>query len=252
MKSPSSKDAIFQIWKIKQDYFLKDKTLKVFISPFSGEINMDGIIECYSKKVKSKTISALHSHFVNFKQILGFKRLQRKTKIDSVLKKCKSKFVKTVQEATSVLIKEKFTLPKLPQSFTVNINIRANKQYLNVSLRQIYEKFNSDFDYNLIIKSLVMEKRASFAKLLSSTYAELFNQFIKSERFKEDCESIKEKEGEKFQLLYLYVSKVYISYYSMSKGNITRELNSQNGDCKLKLLNRAKRFCVIKNSSTED
>ena len=56
-------------------------------------------------------------------------------------------------------------------------------------------------------------------QFLRMTYTELFECYINSQRFKKDCEGIREKEGEKFEILYKYVSKIFIHYYSLSKGN---------------------------------
>jgi hypothetical protein len=86
-------------------------------------------------------------NFLEFKKVLNFKRAQRKTKIDSILKKCKSKFFRAIQESIKKLLSDSNNnsnnnLIRLPQSFITNINIDYNKQFMNKSLLQIYMDLN--------------------------------------------------------------------------------------------------------------
>lgn len=218
-------EKIFLISKISKESCLKSSLMQKYISEFSGEMrfNIDGMINAFICSCTFKTIAAFHLNFFKFKQALAFKRVHRKTKIDSILKKCKSKFFRIVQEATKALLEDYYSVPTLPQSFVTNINIDVNKSNLGKSLRHLYEMFDDGFHYDAMLEKVPLDKLAVVDKLMSMSYHQLYDGYINSKRFVEDCEGIKDKEGEKFEILYRYVAKIYIKYYSISKGNKTKK-----------------------------
>ena len=195
------KEKIFLISKITKEHCLNSEFLQSFIQSSNNddnaEFNFDGLINALVNIKQSNTVSAFHLNFLEFKKVLNFKRSQRKTKIDSILKKCKSKFFRAVQEAIKKLTNDSNLINRLPQSFITKI-IQSQ----------------SDFYYGISPENLM-----KLNQFIYMTYTELFNYYITSQRFKRDCESIREKEGEKFEILYKYVSKIFIHYYSLSKGN---------------------------------
>lgn len=216
------KHKIFLISKITKEHCLNSEFLRSFISNDNcseAEFNFDGLINALVHSKPSNTVSAFHLNFLEFKKVLNFKRAQRKTKIDSILKKCKSKFFRAVQESIKKLTNDSNLINRLPQSFITNINIDYNKEFMNKTIFQIYKELNiiqSEIDfYNEINSNNIIQLN----QLLRMTYTELFDCYINSQRFKKDCEGIREKEGEKFEILYKYVSKIFIHYYSLSKGN---------------------------------
>ncbi len=217
------KEKIFLISKITKEHCLNSEFLQSFIQSSNNddnaEFNFDGLINALVNIKQSNTVSAFHLNFLEFKKVLNFKRSQRKTKIDSILKKCKSKFFRAVQEAIKKLTNDSNLINRLPQSFITNINIDNNKEYMNKTILQIYLDLKiiqsqSDFYYGISPENVM-----KLNQFIYMTYTELFNYYITSQRFKRDCESIREKEGEKFEILYKYVSKIFIHYYSLSKGN---------------------------------
>lgn len=227
MPSSSNKNRIFRVAKITKDSCLQSSIMKAFVSLTSEDINIDGMINYYVKSSKNKTISAFHTNFFKFKQTLCFKRNHRKTKIDSILKKCKSKFFRTVQEALKDLLENYFPVPHLPQSFITNINIDTNKKHLHHSLKDILKAFDALYDFDGMIGSVPYSMQKMVVKFMSMTYRELFEKYIDSKRFMEDSNAIREKEGEKFELLYRYVAKIFVQYYSISKGNKTKHKSSE-------------------------
>ena len=222
-KSPNKierKEKIFSISKITREQCLNSEFLRSFIEiKDKSTFNFDGLINALVNIKRSNTVSAFHYNFFEFKKVLNFKRPQRKTKIDSILKKCKSKFFRAVQEALKKLTNESSLINRLPQSFITNINIDYNKKYMNKTLLELYSELKvvqneKDFYYG------INQERAIYLnQFIHMTYSQLFTNYITSERFMKDCVSIREKEGEKFEILYKYVSKIFIHYYSLSKGN---------------------------------
>ena len=161
---------------------------------------------------------------MDFKTILNFHRPLRKTKIDSILKKCKSKFFRAVQDSIKKVTNDLTQINRLPQSFITNININYNKNFMDKTIFEIYKSLNLVNNEREFFVGTTTENIPKLRTLLNSTYSELFNIYTESKRFKEDCEIIREKEGEKFEILYKYVSKIFISYYSLSKGNKPKQL----------------------------
>ena len=216
------KPPIFLITKITKEFCLNSAFLQSFLVDGNFQkydFNFDGLINVLVNIKQSNTVSAFHLNFLEFKKVLNFKRSQRKTKIDSILKKCKSKFFRAVQEGIKKITNDSNQINRLPQTFITNINIDYNKEFMGKTLMQIYQDLKVVQSENDFFVGLDKEKAFTLNKFLSLTYTELFNLYITSQRFKRDCESIREKEGEKFEILYKYVSKIFIHYYSLSKGN---------------------------------
>ena len=242
---PSNKKKIFLITKITKEHCLNSSLLQSFImnsnDSDSTEFNFDGLINVLLSIKQSNTVSAFHTNFLEFKKTLNFKKMLRKTKIDSILKKCKSKFFRAIQESIKKLTNESSQIGRLPQFFITNINIDYNKDFMNKTIGQIYIDLHVIQNVNDFYYGLTQEKAFTLQKMLNMTYTELFNSYITSQRFKEDCESIRMKEGEKFEILYKYVSKIYIKYYSLSKGNKPKRLNREE-----KIQKRKRKFFNVK------
>ena len=112
---------------------------------------------------------------------------------------------------------------------------------MNKTIGQIYIDLHVIQNLNDFYYGLTQEKAFTLQKMINMTYSELFNSYITSQRFKEDCESIRMKEGEKFEILYKYVSKIYIKYYSLSKGNKPKRLDREE-----KIPKRKRKFFNVK------
>lgn len=243
--SKHEKKKIFLISKITKEHCLNSEFLQSFMeskdSIDNDQFNFDGLINALVNIKQSNTVSAFHLNFLEFKKVLNFKRSQRKTKIDSILKKCKSKFFRAVQEAIKKLTNDSNLINRLPQSFITNINIDYNKEYMNKTILQIYQDLNIIQSENDFYYGIDTENAIKLNQFIFMTYTELFNYYITSQRFKKDCESIREKEGEKFEILYKYVSKIFIHYYSLSKGNKPKKIDEND-----KFLDNQRSFFNVK------
>jgi len=168
-----------------------------------------------------KIRNSFHSEFILFRKALQLKRILRKTKIDSLLKKCKSKVFRTIQEAINLLSNITNKDVRLPQGFITNINIEENKKWLMTSLLEIYQEFKviNTLDEWIVEHSVHPESEGYLRKLLEMTYKDAFEAYLKSARYLIDYNYIKQREGEKFAILYDYVSKVLINYFLYGKGN---------------------------------
>ena len=232
------KQKIFTITKMTKEKMFNSKFLQSFLKKNMGypevneenkkidlpDFNFEGLISALINIKSSNSVNEFHSNFMDFKTVLNFHRPLRKTKIDSILKKCKSKFFRAVQDSIKKITNDLTQVNRLPQSFITNINIDYNKNYMNKTIFQIYQSLNLVNQEKEFFIGISDENIPKLKSLLNYTYSQLFNIYTESQRFKEDCEVIREKEGEKFEILYKYVSKIYINYYSLSKGNRPKKI----------------------------
>lgn len=165
---------------------------------------------------KSKSV---HANFLLLKKKLNLENFSRKTQIDSLLKKCKSKAFRTIHEALKKCLKIK--LPRLPQPFITNIKIDFNKVYLDKTILEIYKECSiipSVEEY--YEKKYIHEDKVNlFKDFLNLTFKNVFEYYLNSIQYVKDYNHIMQREGESFALLFNYISKVFIFYYEKSKGN---------------------------------
>ena len=236
------KKTIFKITKMTKEKMFDSQFLQSFLSKNINlkeekeenkkidlpNFNFEGLISVLLNIKNNNSISEFHSNFMDFKTVLNFHRPLRKTKIDSILKKCKSKFFRAVQDSIKKITNDLTQINKLPQSFITNINIDYNKNYMNKTIFEIYKSLNLVNQEKEFFIGISQDNIPKLKSVLNYTYSQLFNVYTESQRFKEDCEVIREKEGEKFEILYKYVSKIYIRYYSLSKGNRPKKIYQKN------------------------
>ena len=235
------KKLIFRITKMTKEKMFNSQFLQSFLSKKVNfeekdennkidlpDFNFEGLISVLINIKNNNSVSEFHSNFMDFKTVLNFHRPLRKTKIDSILKKCKSKFFRAVQDSIKKITNDLTQINRLPQSFITNINIDYNKNYMNKTIFEIYKSLNLVNQEKEFFIGISQDNIPKLKSLLNYTYSQLFNVYTESQRFKEDCEVIREKEGEKFEILYKYVSKIYIRYYSLSKGNRPKKIYQKN------------------------
>ena len=226
------KKLIFRITKMTKEKMFNSQFLQSFLSKKVNfeekdennkidlpDFNFEGLISVLINIKNNNSVSEFHSNFMDFKTVLNFHRPLRKTKIDSILKKCKSKFFRAVQDSIKKLTNDLSQINRLPQYFITNININYNKGFMNKTIFEIYHSLNLVNQEKDFFVGITRDNSNKLKSILNSTYSDLFDVYIQSNRFKEDCDIIREKEGEKFEILYRYVSKIFIKYYSLSKGN---------------------------------
>ena len=182
------------------------------------------------KPTKSKRLTkTFHKQFQELKTQLNVQNT-RKTHIDSLLKKIKSKCLKAIHEVLKNCLN--LLVGRLPQNFITNIKIDFNKHYLDKTIGDIYfdfkllPSFNEIYEKNLIRKG----KNALFNDIYNMQFKEVYNTYLESNLFVKDFEKIKGRDGEEIALLYEYVAKNMCEYYLLSKGNKSKsEVTNQSG-----------------------
>ena len=160
-----------------------------------------------------------HNFHLNFNHLrvkLGIDD-SRKTHIDSLLKKAKSKCLKAIHEVLKLCLN--LLIGRLHQVFITNIKIDFNKIYLTKTIGEIYNEFN-----------LLNE-------IYNSKFENVYQIYLCSDMYKKDYEKIYHKDGEKIATLYDYVAKNMCEYYLLSKGNKKKILRNNFLMKKKKLFN---------------
>ena len=144
----------------------------------------------------------------------------RKNQFDTLLKKCKSIFFKSVNECLRNYTNFKF--PRIPQDIITNIKIEENKIILNKTLYDIYKKFNIDIEKEY--SDLPENKQKNIKIFINLKISELYNYYIESKHYLKDYFHILKKEGKNFSILFNFAAHNFISYYLESKGNRTKRI----------------------------
>ena len=157
-------------------------------------------------------------------------KFSRKSQIDSLLKKCKGKFFKTIHEVMNTCLN--IFVKRLPQEFITNITIEYNQKYLDKNIIQIYQEFNNLPDYKTLIEKNMIKsnKEKLFKEFCSYSLFNLYNIYCESKRFHKEIKEIKMQDGKRIGLLYEFVSLNFSAYYKYSKPHIfkSKEINIQN------------------------
>ena len=98
-------------------------------------INKDICIEI-PKEMKSMTFQGFFTFLRKSLQI----KYTRRIHIDSILKKCKGKFFKAINDCLRKCLK--INIKKLPQSYITNISIEYNKNFFDFTINDLYNYFN--------------------------------------------------------------------------------------------------------------
>ena len=243
------KPKIFLIKKIKLDFFLSSFYLYPFLTLPKKDKNsnykdnnkiinymnnnnpLDSILSLYDiNKIILVIINnqrydsslSVSQKFNYFRKSLDIKHYKRKTEIDCLLKKCKTKFAKAFYGILLRCLNIRCKDYKLPRSFVTNININYNKKYLNYKMIQIYEEYKIFINIDALKISLTNIKFKLFLYIINKTYKELFQDYLKSKKYINDCKIIDNKEGLEIGLLFRYVSQCFVDYHLFGKGNKKR------------------------------
>ena len=159
-------------------------------------------------------------------------KFSRKSQIDSLLKKCKGKFFKTIHEVMNKCLNT--VVKRLPQFFITNITIEYNQKYLEKTVIQIYQEFNNFPDYKSLQEKNVIKsnKEELFEEFCSYSLYNLYDIFCESKRFNKEIKNAKLQDGKRIGLLYEFVSLNFVAYYKYGKPHIvkSKEISSQSGN----------------------
>jgi len=115
-------------------------------------------------------------------------------------------------------------LEKFPQNLVCDVTKKTNKDLIDMTLEQIFEKKElydeddlSKYEHNLkVIKSKEVQQNSELKAILNKKYSELFEEYINSKEFKVDeiNRLKKNKMSDSYIERYIYLSKHFIKFFS--------------------------------------
>ena len=160
-------------------------------------------------------------------------KFSRKSHIDSLLKKSKGKFFKTIHEIMNMSLN--IIVKRLPQKFITNITIEYNQKYLKKNIIQVYQDFNLLPDYATLKEKgyIKTNKKQPFEQFCNSDLITLYNIYLKSQRYFNEINEVEKHDGSRIGLLYQFVSKNFCNYFENNKPHIIKtkeELKENNNN----------------------
>lgn len=157
-------------------------------------------------------------------------RRPRKENQDNIRRKIKRAFfncalIKKLNEKLKAIGSMQY-LEKFPQNFICDINQKRNKNILDLTLREIFEKKElfvgkendlSKYLHNLrVVQSEEIKENEEFKKILNKKYCELYEEYINSDDFKiDEINRLKEnKNGDEYIEKYIYLARHLIEFFS--------------------------------------
>ena len=166
--------------------------------------------------------------FTSLRKTLDVK-YTRKLHIDSILKKCKGRFFKAINECVKKCLR--INVPKFPQNFITNISIEYNQKFLDFTMGELFSYFHL-LPYSLddiMEKNYCYKEKEIYLKyIFLSKMGSLYFQYIQSKQYKRMIDLIKTKKGIKIAKLYQFVSDNFINYYVFSRAHLKK--SNKNGE----------------------
>ena len=180
------------------------------------------------KEMKSMSFQSFFTFLRKYLQI----KYTRRIHIDSILKKCKGKFYKAINDCLRKCLK--INIKKLPQAYITNISIEYNKCFFDFTVNDLYSYFNlMPYPMEIILQReyCVKGKEDFFKYIFLSKINKLYSIFIESNRYKKEIELMKKQKGIKLAFLHQFVAENFINYYYYSKSHIKKpkipDINNQ-------------------------
>ena len=154
-----------------------------FIENNSPELFYQENIEKTKKNCSRKEINAFYSKIKYIRKKYNIKK-SRKNHIDSLVKKAKSKFLKSIYEGLKYCLNS--YINRLPQKFIINTKIEYNKKYLNLTVEEIYTEFkllptlDVNFESNMVRK----DKKDLLYLLMKTKLKDIYKMYIISDLYK--------------------------------------------------------------------
>ena len=149
-------------------------------------------------------------------------KITRKCQVDSLLKKAKCKFFQVIHEIIKYCLS--IRVKRLPQPFITNITIEYNRYYFEKTVFQIYKEFNLIANLQKIDEKIIkIKKKELFKEFYNYKLNDLYNSYIESQCYKKDLKEIIVKSGKNIGILYEFVSKNLLYYYSYNKSKVQRK-----------------------------
>ena len=130
--------------------------------------------------IKDIEMLSFQGLFTSLRKTLDVK-YTRKLHIDSILKKCKGRFFKAINECVKKCLR--INVPKFPQNFITNISIEYNQKFLDFTMGDLFSYFHL-LPYSLddiMEKNYCYKEKEIYLKyIFLSKMGSLYFQYIQS------------------------------------------------------------------------
>ena len=215
-------EAYTKIFKPTESKEKKEKIFDVVLREREGEI----------KSLFTNIENEESNSNINDENFLKRKRYpqkrRRRENQDNMRKKIKRGFM-NIALITKINVNLKLNniisyLEKFPQNLVCDVTKKTNKDLIDMTLEQIFEKKElydeddlSKYEHNLkVIKSKEVQQNSELKAILNKKYSELFEEYINSKEFKVDeiNRLKKNKMSDSYIERYIYLSKHFIKFFS--------------------------------------
>lgn len=150
----------------------------------------------------------------------------RKDNSDNIRKKVKGKFHKFLKNAINEKLKKagsRYIFKALPQSFIIKMKKEKMKQILNLTMKDIFVKFNDEKNVNKKVLEYLekhndISEKSNFNKIKNMKYEQIFNEYLLSKEFKSGISNLKkEKESARYIKDYIIIAHNFIDFYKYDK-----------------------------------
>ena len=204
----SDKPIVSPLFELKNN-FVENNSLELFSQ---NNINKN------NNNCSRKEINAFYSKIKYIRKKYNIKK-SRKNHIDSLVKKAKSKFLKSIYEGLKYCLNS--YINRLPQKFIINTKIEYNKRYLNLTVEEIYTEFKLLPTLDVIIESNMVQKdkKDLLYVLMKTKLKDIYKLYIISDLYKYEKRKIEKKSGKGVAQLYDFVATNICEYFLYNKGN---------------------------------
>ena len=207
--------------KIFQPFELKEKKQKIFNVIRREEVSI------FTKLENEENNSSINDDSFLKRKRYPQKRRRRENQ-DNMRKKIKRGFLnKALIIKINNILKDnkiKSYFEKFPQNLVCDITKKSNKDLIDMTLEQIFEKKElydesdlSKYYHNLkVIKSKEVQENSQLKAILNKKYCELFEEYVNSKEFKiDEINRLKDNKMENSYIeRYIYLSKHFIEFFS--------------------------------------
>ena len=229
---PLKKEKIFKIINSNEaiifNYGAYDNYSKKMIYEALNETNKDCI------KLKSKD-SDIFTHIPKKHRKKKKNIKQRKQNSDNIRKKIKARFLKSLRNEINRKLKRagsKYIFSFLPQSFVSNLSKRKNKEVLDLTLKEIFEKNFCErkkerkvdirkYKHNLLVLNYLennkeISEKSNFNVIKNMKYSQIFNEYLESKEFGLEISTLKqEKENDNYIKVYIVKARNLLNFFNL-------------------------------------
>ena len=175
--------------------------------------------------------SALFKEEINFINNKRFPtKRPRKENKDNIRKKIKRGFFNNalVKKLNDKLksIASHYYFEKFPQYFASDVNQKRNKEILNMTLLEIFEKKELyihenekgllNYSHNLnVVQSEEVKENEELKNIFNKSFRELYEEYVHSNEFNiDEISRLKKKNGDEYVKNYIYLAKHLVEFFS--------------------------------------